>query len=96
MKMTLTYGSSFDLIITTIDGNFTHKTGSCILQDAVNYAEMIFDDETPIRSGVVSKVTICDAHTGEICAECDPDPMECPIDNVNYNPDEWVDYRIDF
>jgi len=92
MKINLTYCSSFDLIITTIDGNFTHRMRTCTLQDAVDYAITIFDDETPFRSGVVSKVTICDADTGEICAECDPDPVEYPIDNVNYNPNEWAEH----
>lgn len=85
MKLNLTYGSSFDLIITTLDGNFTYETGSCTLQNAVDYVKMIFDDETPLRSDAVSKVMICDAYTGEICAECEPDPVEdFGFENPNY------------
>ena len=89
MKMNLTYGARFDLIITTLDGNFTYETGSCTLQNAVDYAKMIFDDETPFRWDSVSKVTICDANTGEICAECEPDPVEdFGFENPNY-PLNW-------
>lgn len=95
MKLNLTYGASFDLIITTIDGNFTHEMRSCALQDAVDYAEMIFDDKTPFRWDTVSKVTICDAYTGEICAECEHNdtPTDSEIDNPNYDHD-W-DYNED-
>lgn len=86
MKLNLTYGSSFDLIITTLDGNFTYETGSCTLQNAVDYVKMIFDDETPLRSDAVSKVMICDAYTGEICAECEHDPVEeAGFENPNYH-----------
>jgi hypothetical protein len=74
MKLNLTYGASFGLIITTVGGNFTHAMDSCTLQDAVEYAEMIFNDETPLRGETVSKVMICDTNTGEICAECEHDP----------------------
>ena len=85
----LTYGSSFDLIITTTCGNFTYEMRCCSLQDAVDYAEMVFDDETPIRCNTVSAIIICDANTGEICAECAHDPSDAePFENINYNLDE--------
>lgn len=85
MKLNLTYGASFELIIATVHGNFTHEMKSCSLQDAVDYAEMIFDDETPLRGDAVFKVTICDTYTGEICAECEPDPVEkVGFENPNY------------
>lgn len=82
----LTYGASFELIITTPHGNFSHEMKSCSLQDAVDYCEMIFDDATPIRSRAISLITVCDTYTGEICAECRPDPAddEIPFDNPNY------------
>lgn len=89
MKLNLTYGASFELIITTIGGNFTHEMRSCTLQDAVDYAEMIFDDETPLHGETVSKVTICDTYTGEICAECERDFVEkVGFENPNY-PLNW-------
>ena len=89
MKLNLTYGASFELIITTVGGNFTHEMKSCTLQDAVDYAEMIFDDETPLRGNTVSKVMICDSYTGEICAECEHDPVEkVGFENPNY-PLNW-------
>lgn len=88
MKLNLTYGASFELIITTVDGNFTHEMKSCTLQDAVDYAEMIFDNKTPLRGETVSKVTICDTYTGEICAECEHDPVE------NNTTSENEDYAI--
>lgn len=90
MKMNLTYGSSFELIITTIYGeDFTYEMKSCTLQDAIDYAEMIFGDETLLRSYAVSKVMICDAYTGEICAECEPDHVEdVGFENPNY-PLNW-------
>ena len=85
MKLNLTYGASFELIITTVHGNFTHEMRSCSLQDVVDYAEMIFDNETPLRSDAVFKVTICDTYTGEICAECEPDSVEkVEFENPNY------------
>jgi len=89
MKLNLTYGASFELIITTVHGNFTHEMKSCTLQDAVDYCEMIFDDGTPIRSRSISKITVCDSFTGEICAECERDdaPTDSEIDNPNYDPD---------
>ena len=90
MKLNLTYGASFDLIITTIYGEyFTYEMKSCTLQDAVDYAEMIFGDETPLRKDAVSKVSICDTATGEICAECERDPVEeTGFENPNY-PLNW-------
>lgn len=85
MKLNLTYGASFELIISTVDGNFTHEIKSCTLQDAVNYVEMIFDDETLLRGGAVFKVMICDSYTGEICAECEHDSVvKVGFDNPNY------------
>lgn len=85
MVLNLTYGASFELIITTVHGNFTHEMKSCTLQDAVDYCEMIFDDGTPIRSRSISKITVCDTFTGEICAECEPDPVEkAGFENPNY------------
>lgn len=94
MKLNLTYGASFELIITTIDGNFTHEMKSCTLQDAVDYAEMIFDNETPLRGETVSKVTICDTYTGEICAECEHNPVknDATFENEDYTiswPEPW-------
>lgn len=94
MKLNLTYGASFELIITTVDGNFTHEMKSCTLQDAVDYAEMIFDNKTPLRGETVSKVTICDTYTGEICAECEHDPVENNMisENEDYTiswPEPW-------
>ena len=81
----LTYGASFDLIITTPHGNFSYEMKSCSLQDAVDYCEQIFDSATPIRARSVSLITVCDAYTGEICAECRPDPIEeVGFKNPNY------------
>lgn len=95
MKLTLTYGASFDLIITTIYGeDFTYEMNSCTLQDAVDYAEMIFGDETLLRSYAVSKVMICDAYTGEICAECEHDPckeVSSSDEDLNHNEDMGFD-----
>lgn len=89
MKLNLTYGASFELIIATADGNFTYVMNSCSLQDAVDYAEKIFDNETPLRSDTVFEITICDTYTGEICAECEPDPVEkAGFENPNYNLNE--------
>lgn len=90
MITNLTYGASFELIITTVHGNFSHEMKSCSLQDAVDYCEMIFDDATPIRSRSISLITVCDTYTGEICAECRPDPAddEIPFNNPNYCPED--------
>ena len=89
MITTLTYGGSFELIITTIHGNFSHEIKHCSLQDAINYCEMIFDDATPIYSQAVSLILVCDTYTGEICAECRPDPVsdESPFDNPHCCPE---------
>lgn len=89
MKLNLTYGASFELIITTIYGNFTCEMRSCTLQDAIDFCETIFDDVTPIRSQYISKIIVCDSFTGEICAECEWDDKfkNTEIDNPNYHPD---------
>lgn len=85
MKLNLTYGASFELIIATADGNFMYEMKSCSLQDAVNYCEMIFDGDSPFQCNSVFKVTICDTYTGEICAECEHDPVEeAGFENPNY------------
>lgn len=87
MRTTLTYGSSFDLIITTTThGVFTHEMPHCSLQEAIDYCESIFCGDTPIWSSAVSMVTVCDAHTGEICAECQPDfdLSKTSFENPNY------------
>lgn len=86
MKTFLTYGSSFELIITTTDTVFRCEISHLPLQDAVSLAQDIFDGYTAIKGNMVSKITICDSTTGEICAECYPDE-EVGFDNPNYNPD---------
>ncbi len=88
MKLNLTYGSSFDLIITTIHGNFTCQMQSCHLQDAIDFCERIFNDVTQLRCHLISKIIVCDSYTGEICAECEQDDIstDSEIDNPNYNP----------
>jgi len=103
MKVTLTYGSSFDLIITTLDNVFTCEMHRCTLQDAVDYAESLFNDETCIHAHAIEKIMICDRHTGEICAECEPSPFcvgaeeyqEASLDSFDedwdYNEDEGFD-----
>lgn len=96
MKITLTYGSSFDLIITTLDNVFTCEMEHCTLQNAVNYAESLFNDETCIHARAIVKVMICDSNTGEICAECEPSPFcveaeECQEVSLD---DDW-DYNED-
>jgi len=95
MKLTLTYSASFELIIIPIyDENFTYEMKSCTLQDAVEYAEMIFNDETPLRGDAISKVMICDTETSEICAECEHDHVEeasLPDEDWGYNEDMGFD-----
>lgn len=95
MKLTLTYGSSFDFIITTTNENFTCERLRCTLQDAVEYAETFFNDETAIRAKDIVKIVICDHHTGEIVAECEPSPVcdetSSLNEDCNYNEDMGFD-----
>lgn len=89
MKLNLTYGSSFDLIITTVYGDFTCQMRSCTLQNVINFCEMIFDDATSSECNPISKIIVCDSFTGEICAECEGDPVEnAGFENPNY-PLNW-------
>ena len=89
MKLNLTYGASFDLIITTVYGDFTCQMRSCTLQHVINFCEMIFDDATTSYRSPISKIIVCDSFTGEICAECEPDPVEnTGFENPNY-PLNW-------
>ena len=73
MKINLTYGSSYDIVITTKTGDvFRYEIHNAPLQNAVDFAELIFD-----------------ANTGEILAECTPDPdyEESDFENENYDSD---------
>ena len=92
MKMTLTYGSAFEIRIATVTNEvFTNEFGSGTLNDAVEYVNDIFEDATPIRAEFVKQILVIDAHTGEILAECYPDPecgpTEADFENENYDPD---------
>jgi len=89
MKLNLTYSSSFELIITTVYGDFTCQMRSCTLQNVINFCEMIFDNTTPSECNLISKIIVCDSFTGEICAECEQDDISInsEIDNPNYDPD---------
>ena len=92
MKMTLGYGSTFEIRITVYGGDvFTYQFGSGALQDAVDYVTAIYEDETAIRARDICQILIIDAQTGEILAECDPDsesgPTEVDFENENYDCD---------
>ena len=90
MKINLTYGSSYDIKITTKTGEvFRYEIRNSPLQVAVDFVELVFDDGTAIRATLVTQILICDATTGEILAECAPDPdyEESDFENENYNPD---------
>lgn len=89
MKINLTYGSSFEFIITTKTGEtFRSELSDAPLQVAVTYAQAIFNDETAIRGALVSQVLIVDSNTGEIIAILEQDCNEdCDFDNPNYDPD---------
>lgn len=95
MKLNLTYGSSFELIITTVYGDFTCQMRSCTLQNVINFCEMIFNNATPSECNLISKIIICDHHTGEIVAECEPSPVceetSSPNEDCNYNEDMGFD-----
>ena len=90
MKINFTYGSSYDIVITTKTGEvFRYEIHNAPLQVAVDFAELVFDDGTAIRAALVAQILICDANTGEILAECAPDPdyEESDFENENYDSD---------
>lgn len=90
MKINLTYGSSYEIVITTKTADvFRYDISNAPLQVAVDFVESVFADETAIRSGLVADALICDANTGEILAECAPDPdyEESNFENENYDSD---------
>lgn len=77
MKMTLTYGSSYEIIITTKDGYvFKTEIENSPLQDAVDFCDLVFNDETTFKGEMIAKIVIVDSNTGEILAECFSD-FEC-------------------
>ena len=101
MKITLTYGSAFEIRITTIVGDvFTNEFGSGTLQEAVDYVKGFFDDLTAIREEDIRQILIIDSHTGEILAECyhDPEcgPTEVNFENENYDPDWGYNEDVGF
>lgn len=101
MKMTLTYGSDFDIRVSTVTNEvFTNEFGSGTLNDAIEYVNSIFEDVTLIRAKFVKQILVIDANTGEILAECFPDPecgpTEADFENENYDPDWGYNEDVGF
>lgn len=56
------------------------------LAEAIFYAESILDTQ-----GDAERIVIWDAHTGEVLAECSPDPVEDDDCDWGYNEDMGFD-----
>ena len=86
----ISYTSSFFMTICTKYANYTSDSYSCSLQSMIERAKAIFSNETAFVSDMVNQIIICDAETGEICAECTPDPDDAiPFNNINYELKEF-------
>lgn len=92
MKISLTYGSSYEIVISTKTAEvYRYNIDNAVLQVAVDFVESVFADETALHSELISEALICDAHTGEILAECVPDSdyEESDFENENYDSGWW-------
>lgn len=90
MKTEICYGSHFEILINTTDERFSFDFGSGTLGQAIQWAELVFEGHHELlRATAIKEIIICDAHTGEILAECTPDSdnEESIFENENYDPD---------
>jgi len=82
MKTTLHYFEKMTLCVRALGITATIDLGCKSLDDTLGYIDCIFNDDTMFRAECVDYVHVINSDTGELIAECEPDP---PIEDDN----EW-------
>ena len=91
MKTTLHYSARMTLCVHALDITSQIDLGWKPLEETLEYIDCIFNNATMFHADCVDWVHIIDSTTGELIAECEPDPK--PSDKNEYDPD-W-DYNED-
>lgn len=91
MKTTLHYSTRMTLYVYALGITSEIDLGCKSLDDTLEYVDCIFNDATMFHAECVDSVSIIDSDTGELIAECKPDPKT--LDKNDYYPD-W-DYNED-
>ena len=91
MKTTLCYAEKMTLSVRALGVTATIDLGCKSLADTLEYVDCIFNDATMFHGEDVDWVHVINSYTGELIAECVPDPKNSNKDD--YDPD-W-DYNED-
>ncbi len=91
MKTILHYSEKMTLCVHALGITATIDLGCKSLDDTLGYVDCIFGDATMFHGESVDCVHIINSETGELIAECTPDPKDSNEDA--YDPD-W-DYNED-
>ena len=93
MKVTLEYSTHMTLNVHTLGMIATIDFGASTLENALDYVQSIFDDDTMFHGDTVGCVHITDSNTGELIAMCE---RESTNDNDYDAVDDYCDYEIGF
>lgn len=85
MKTTLHYSEKMTLCVRALGITATIDLGCKTLDDTLGYVDCIFGDATMFHGKDVEYVHIINSETGELIAECVPDPENSNEDG--YDPD---------
>ena len=91
MKTTLHYSEKMTLCVRALGITATIDLGCKSLDETLEYIDCIFSDATMFHAECVDYVHVINSDTGELIAECEPDPKHS--DKNDYDPD-W-DYNED-
>ena len=91
MKTILHYSEKMTLCVRALGITAMIDLGCKSLDDTLDYVDCIFNDATMFRAECVDYVHVINSETGELIAECIPDPEGS--DEANDDPD-W-DYNED-
>ena len=98
MKTEICYGSHFEILINTTNERFSFDFGAGTLGQAIQWAELVFEGHHELlRATAIKEIIICDAHTGEILAECAPDLdyEESDFENEDHYTGDCDDFDLE-
>ena len=81
MTTTLHYSTFMTLCIHSLGLVANVDLGCKPLHEVLDFVDSIYDGKTLFAPEFVEKVFVIDSKTGELIAECDPDP------DISYDPD---------
>ena len=91
MKTTLHYSTRMTLCVHSLGLTANIDLGCKTLADTLEYVDCIFNDATMFHAECIDWVHILNSETGELIAECIPNPKNSDVND--YDPD-W-DYNED-